>query len=76
MAYASSPKLRMETFEVDNGLQRYHVFESTGEEMNCVRETEDKHRGSALSCPGQACVRAHPCTCVHVRLVRIRHVYY
>ena len=52
MAYASSPKLRMETFEVDSCIQRYHVFESTGEELNCVRErtnTEDPYE--ALSCP-------------------------
>ena len=45
MAYASSPKLRMETFEVDSCIQSYHVFESTGEEMNCGDPYE------ALSCP-------------------------
>ena len=43
MAYASSPKLRMETFEVDSCIQGYHVFESiwnptTGEELNCMQE--------------------------------------
>jgi len=47
MAYASLPKLRMETLEWrstgDSCIQGYHVFESiwnptTGEELNCVRE--------------------------------------
>ena len=38
MGYASSPKLRMETFEVNSCIQGYHVFESTGEELNCVQE--------------------------------------
>ena len=43
MAYTSSLKLRMETFEVDSCIQGYHVFESiwnptTGEELNCRRE--------------------------------------
>ena len=51
MAYASLPKLRMETFEVDSCIQGYHVFGSiwnptTGEELNCVQErtnTEDPY---------------------------------
>ena len=46
MAYASSPKLRTETFEVDSCIQGYHVFESTGEDLNCVQEranTEDSY---------------------------------
>ena len=51
MAYASLPKLRMETFEVDSCIQGYHVFgniwnPTTGEELNCVQErtnTEDPY---------------------------------
>ena len=62
MVYASSPKLKMETFEVNSCIQGYHVFESIfgtkqqGRIELCTRK--DKHRGY-LRCDCDSAVVGH-----------------
>ena len=63
----------METFEVDSCIQRYHVFESTGTELNCVVEKGQTPRivYEALSCPPKDSSAA--CALFLRRRVTIRH---